>query len=129
MRRHSSGNGDDAPLRHASESWHLTAFGATLLPMRRGGWTYIMTNRAYGVLYIGVTAHLAARVLQHRAGQGSEFCRRYRLDRLVLIERHERIEDAIVREKALKTWKRDWKLDLIDAANPQWQDLWDTLQG
>lgn len=88
-----------------------------------------MTNRAHGVLYIGVTADLAARVSQHRTGQGAEFCRRYRLDRLVLIEHHARIEDAIVREKALKAWKREWKLELIDTANPQWLDLWDTLQG
>ena len=93
----------------------------------RGGWTYIMTNRARGVLYIGVAANLAARVAQHRAGEGSAFCRRYRLTRLVLAERHDTIEDAIRREKLLKTWQRAWKIELIEAANPRWEDLWGSI--
>ena len=85
----------------------------------RGGWTYMMTNRPHGVLYVGVTADLAARMLQHRAGTGSSFCRRYGLTRLVLAEPHGSIDDAIRREKLLKTWKRDWKIELIEATNPQ----------
>jgi putative endonuclease len=84
-----------------------------------------MTNRARGVLYVGVTADLAARVLQHRAGTGSAFCRRYRLQRLVLAEWHDEIEDAIRREKLLKPWKRAWKIELVEAANPGWRDLFD----
>jgi putative endonuclease len=95
----------------------------------RGGWTYIMTNRARGVLYIGVTANLAARVSQHRAGEGSAFCRRYRLTRLVVAERHDTIDDAIRREKLLKTWKRAWKIELVEAANPRWRDLFEDLNG
>ena len=95
--------------------------------MSKGGWTYIMTNRPFGVLYVGVTADLAARVLQHREGNGSDFCRRYNLTRLVLAEPHATIEEAITREKALKAWKRSWKVELIEAANPQWRDLWDDL--
>ena len=86
-----------------------------------------MTNHVRGVLYIGVTADLAARVAQHRAGKGSAFCIRYNLRRLVLAEHHDRIEDAILREKLLKTWKRDWKIELIEQSNPQWRDLWDDL--
>ena len=93
----------------------------------RGGWTYIMTNRARGVLYIGVTSELPARIWQHRNGEGSAFCRRYKLTRLVRVERHESIEDAIAREKALKAWKRDWKIELIEQSNPQWLDLWDQI--
>ena len=93
----------------------------------QGGWTYVMTNQVRGVLYIGVTADLAARVAQHRAGKGSAFCRKYRLRRLVLAEWHDRIEDAIRREKLLKTWRRSWKLTLIEAANPAWRDLWEEL--
>ena len=93
----------------------------------QGGWTYIMTNRSRGVLYIGVTADLAARVAQHRAGEGSDFCRRYRLTRLVLAEHHDTIEDAIGREKLLKTWKRSWKIELVEAANPMWRDLWEDI--
>jgi putative endonuclease len=95
----------------------------------RGGWTYIMTNQPRGVLYIGVTANLAARVAQHRAGQGSAFCRKYRLRRLALAEHHDTIDDAIRREKLLKTWKRAWKIELIETANPQWRDLWDDIVG
>ena len=92
-----------------------------------GGWTYILTNKPCGVLYVGVTADLPARVMQHRAGTGSAFCRRYGLKRLVLAERHDSIEDAIMREKALKAWKRDWKIALIEAANPSWDDLFEVI--
>jgi len=92
-----------------------------------GGWTYIMTNKPGGVLYIGVTAHLAARVDQHRRGEGSAFCRRYGLTRLVFAEQHESIEQAITREKALKAWQRTWKVRLIETINPQWDDLFDLL--
>lgn len=92
-----------------------------------GGWTYIMTNRPRGVLYIGVTANLASRVWQHRNGEGSGFCRRYNLTRLVLAEQHGRIEEAIAREKAMKAWRRDWKIELIELGNPQWIDLWEAI--
>ena len=95
----------------------------------RGGWTYIMTNRPRGVLYIGVTANLAARIWQHRNGEGSAFCRRYNLNRLVLAEQHDRIEEAIAREKTMKAWKRAWKIGLIEQANPRWIDLWDVING
>lgn len=88
-----------------------------------------MTNRPRGVLYIGVTADLPARVAQHRAGEGSSFCRRYRLTRLVLAERHDVIDDAIRPEKLFKEWKRAWKIELIEAANPRWRDLWDDMYG
>ena len=72
----------------------------------KGGYVYIMTNGVSGALYIGVTADIAARATQHREGRGSEFCKRYGLDRLVYVEHHDRIEDAIWREKMLKAWKR-----------------------
>ena len=86
-----------------------------------------MTNQPFGVLYVGVTADLPARIYQHRAGQGSHFCRRYKLTRLVLAEAHATIDEAIAREKMLKAWKRSWKVELIEAANPQWRDLWEDL--
>ena len=82
-----------------------------------------MTNKPRGVLYLGVTADLVARDEQHRSGAGSAFCRRYGLNRLVLAEEHPTILDAIAREKAMKAWKRDWKIELIEAANPAWDDL------
>ena len=93
----------------------------------RGGWTYIMTNRSHGVLSIGVTSDLAARVWQHRNGEGARFCRRYNLTRLVLAEEHPTIEDAIARDKAMKAWKRDWKIELIERANPRWRDLFEDM--
>jgi putative endonuclease len=93
----------------------------------RGGWTYIMTNHVRGVLYIGVTANLPVRVAQHRAGEGSAFCRKHHLRRLVLAEHHDEIDNAIRREKLLKTWKRAWKIELIESANPQRRDLWDDI--
>jgi putative endonuclease len=86
--------------------------------MRRGGWTYVMTNKPHGVLYVGVTADLAARIDQHRQGKGSAFCRKYNLTRLVHAEPHATIGEAIVREKALKAWQRAWKIALIESANP-----------
>jgi putative endonuclease len=94
--------------------------------MKRG-YIYIMTNEPSGTLYIGVTSNLAARVYQHRSGTGSDFCKKYKLTRLVLVEPYETIEEAIAREKALKAWKRSWKLGLIGRYNPEWADLYPTL--
>ena len=93
----------------------------------KGGYVYIMTNELSGTLYIGVTADLVARVTQHCDGTGSDFCKRYGLNRLVYAEHYDRIEEAIWREKALKAWRRGWKLDLIEKTNPEWADLYPTL--
>ena len=94
----------------------------------KGGWVYIMTNGPHGTLYIGVTADLAARVTQHREGRGSQFCAEHGLVRLVYAEWHDEIEVAIVREKAMKKWKRQWKLRLIRRDNPDWRDLYGHIQ-
>ncbi|WP_077146026.1 GIY-YIG nuclease family protein [Sphingopyxis sp. KK2] len=91
--------------------------------MSRGGHVYIMTNKRGGVLYIGVTADISARVFQHKTGKGSAFCRKYGLTTLVLAEEYPTIEEAIAREKAMKAWKRQWKIELIEAGNPDWSDL------
>ena len=90
-------------------------------------WVYIMSNRKDGVLYIGVTSDLSRRIVQHREGNGSAFCRRYGLKRLVYAEEHDSIEDAIAREKAMKAWKRAWKIELIEGVNPSWDDLFDVV--
>ncbi|WP_086609071.1 GIY-YIG nuclease family protein [Erythrobacter donghaensis] len=92
-----------------------------------GAWVYIMSNGAHGTLYIGVTSDLAARVCAHREGRGSAFCRKYDLVRLVYAEHHDTIIDAIAREKAMKKWKRQWKLRLIRQQNPDWLDLFETI--
>ena len=86
-------------------------------------WVYIMSNREDGVLYIGLTADLSRRIVQHREGKGSAFCRRYGLTRLVYAEEHDSIGDAIAREKAMKAWKRAWKIELVEGVNPEWDDL------
>ncbi|MGN6268658.1 MAG: GIY-YIG nuclease family protein [Sphingomonas sp.] len=88
-----------------------------------GGYLYILTNRKRGALYTGVSANIAARMMQHKAGEGSTFCRDYGIDKLVYLEPAERIEDAIAREKAIKKWRRAWKIALIEKVNPDWRDL------
>ena len=93
----------------------------------RGGWVYMMANRYRGSLYVGVTSHLAARVFQHRRGEGSDHCARYGLNRLVWAERGESIEDCIAHEKRIKRWRREWKFELIERGNPDWVDLYDRL--
>ena len=93
----------------------------------RGGWIYIMADRYRGTMYIGVTADLPARIHQHRTGEGSDFCRRYGLHRLVWAEHTSSITDAIAQEKRVKRWRREWKFALIERGNPEWHDLFDTL--
>jgi putative endonuclease len=89
-----------------------------------GGYVYIMTNKPFGMLYTGVTANLPERVFAHREGRGSAFCRKWGLKILVFAEPHEKIIDAIAREKAIKNWNRVWKLRMISEQNPNWDDLY-----
>ncbi len=93
----------------------------------KGGWVYIVTNHAFGVLYIGVTSNLARRMHEHRTGAVDGFTRRYHLKRLVYAERHDTILAAIQREKTLKHWNRSWKIALIMRDNPDWLDMYDGL--
>jgi len=88
---------------------------------------YIMASRRNGTLYIGVTNHLAARALQHRSGIGSAFTSKYDVKMLVWYEHYQYVNDAIRREKQLKKWERRWKLELIEGFNPEWRDLYETL--
>lgn len=92
-----------------------------------GAWVYMMADRYRGAIYVGVTTHLAARVQQHRSGDGSDFCRRYGLDRLVWAERAGSVLDGIAHEKRLKRWRREWKFALIERGNPDWVDLFDLV--
>jgi len=89
----------------------------------KGGWVYIMADRYRGTMYVGVTAHLAARIHQHREGEGSDFCLRYGLDRLVWAETSPSILDSIAHEKRIKRWRREWKFSLIERTNSEWRDL------
>ena len=86
-----------------------------------------MADRYRGTMYAGVTSHLAARIHQHRSGEGSDFCARYGLGRLVWAGRGDDIASCIAHEKRLKRWHRQWKFDLIERGNPDWQDMFDLL--
>ena len=88
---------------------------------------YMLASRKRGTLYTGVTNDLARRVSEHREGTASGFTRKYRVHRLVYAETFDEIEDAIRREKAMKEWQRAWKIQLIEKDNPEWLDLYDTL--
>ncbi len=92
-----------------------------------GGWVYIVTNRPNGILYVGVTSDIARRAWEHREGIVDGFTKRYGLKRLVYAERHEDIRIAIQREHNIKHWRRSWKVQLILADNPDWDDLYDRL--
>jgi putative endonuclease len=93
----------------------------------RQGFVYIMTNRPNGTLYLGVTNDIARRAYEHREGLVAGFTKRYGLKRLVWYEVHESIVVAIQREKTMKHWPRRWKVRLILALNPKWDDLYETL--
>ena len=82
-----------------------------------------MTNEPRGTLYVGVTSKIVQRVWQHRNHQAKGFTSKYRLSQLVYFELHEDMLEAIKREKNLKNWKRIWKIELIENANPNWVDL------
>lgn len=84
---------------------------------------YIMTNKKFGVLYIGVTSDLFRRVHEHKNGIFEGFTKSYKLHQLMYYEVHEDPVSAIQREKQIKCWKREWKLRLIMEMNPQWNDL------
>ncbi|MEQ8771604.1 MAG: GIY-YIG nuclease family protein, partial [Erythrobacter sp.] len=91
-----------------------------------GGWVYIMANRFRGGMYVGVSSDLIRRVHQHREGIGSKHVADFGKRRLIYVERHENIEQAIAREKLVKKWRREWKFALIEAENPDWDDPWES---
>ncbi len=85
---------------------------------------YIITNQRYGALYVGVTNDLVRRVYEHREGFVEGFSKRHDLGLLVWYEIHEDINAAIAREKTIKKWRRDWKINLIQENNSDWNDLY-----
>jgi putative endonuclease len=92
-----------------------------------GGFVYLMSNRKDGPLYTGVAADFGARIYAHRLGEGSRFCKKYNLTRLVYAEPFDSIEDAIAAEKRIKKWRRAWKVALIEKDNPEWSDLFEII--
>jgi putative endonuclease len=84
---------------------------------------YILSNQSRGTLYIGVTNNLNRRLVEHRAGTFESFSKKYGLTHLVYFEECSKIDDAIAREKQLKNWHRQWKINLIESVNSGWNDL------
>jgi putative endonuclease len=84
---------------------------------------YLLASARNGTLYLGVTSDLIARIHQHRTGTFEGFSKLHEIHQLVWFEQHEMMESAITREKQLKGWRRAWKIELIEAANPRWLDL------
>ena len=91
-------------------------------------WVYILSNKPKGTLYIGVTGRLNIRMEQHVRGEGSKFTARHKLKMLVYFEEFQYINDAIAREKQLKNGHRQWKINLIERVNPNWDNLWKPLR-
>ena len=90
-------------------------------------WVYILASKPGGTLYIGVTNNLVRRVYEHREGLAESFTKRYGIKTLVFFESHETIAAALQREKNIKHWSREWKIDLIAASNPEWRDLYEEI--
>jgi putative endonuclease len=88
---------------------------------------YLLASRRNGTLYVGVTSDLVKRIWEHKNDLVEGFTKRYRVHTLVWFELHETMESAIAREKAIKEWKRKWKLQLIEKENREWQDLYEDL--
>lgn len=95
--------------------------------MTKQGYVYIMSNKPFGTLYVGVTSNLVKRVYEHREKLVEGFTSEYGLTRLVYFETHERVDDAIRREKQMKEWNRNWKLRQVMEMNPEWKDLYDDI--
>ncbi len=92
-----------------------------------GSFVYILASAPNGILYVGVTSDLVRRIYQHRNGLVAGFTKKYSVKRLVYFEQYDDIQTAIQREKNIKHWPRVWKVRLIVANNPEWNDLYDTI--
>jgi putative endonuclease len=90
-------------------------------------YVYILASKRSGTLYIGVTSNLVKRVYEHKNDLTDGFTKKYKVHNLVYYETTDDVESAIRREKQLKRWKRDWKIELIEKQNPEWRDLYSDL--
>ena len=84
---------------------------------------YLLASKPYGTLYTGITSNLIQRVYQHKEGLVGGFTKKYDVHRLVFYEVHSDVNEAILREKRIKKWNRQWKINLIEQHNPQWLNL------
>lgn len=90
-------------------------------------WVYVLASQKNGTLYVGVTNDLSRRIYQHKKKLEDGFTRKYNVNQLVYAEEYYSINEAISREKCIKRWKRSWKVQLIEAQNPHWRDLYEDL--
>ena len=90
---------------------------------------YLLASGRNGTVYLGVTSNLVRRVWQHRTSAVDGFSARYDVHLLAWFEVHDTMASAIAREKRIKKWRRAWKADLIESANPYWRDLWSEIIG
>ena len=95
--------------------------------MEKKFWVYMLASKGYGTLYIGVTSDLKKRVWEHKAKVAEGFTEKYDVQNLVWFEEHQNAESAITREKQMKEWKREWKLNRIKDMNPEWRDLYEDI--
>jgi putative endonuclease len=86
-------------------------------------YVYILASKRNGTLYVGITNNLTRRIFEHKSGLIEGFTKKYLIDKLVYFESTTDVNDAILREKRLKKWKRQWKIELIEKSNPDWRDL------
>ncbi len=92
-----------------------------------GYWVYILASGVGGTLYVGVTNDLLRRIYEHREGLVPGFTKRYGIKTLVYYEEYSDVQTALQREKNIKHWSREWKIDLIASMNPEWRDLYDDI--
>jgi putative endonuclease len=95
--------------------------------MEKRYWVYIMASKPHGTLYTGMTSDLARRIWEHKEGKVAGFTSKYGIKTLVWYEEYGDVRDAIQREKAIKDWKRAWKIELIEAQNKEWRDLYELM--
>ncbi len=88
---------------------------------------YILASKRNGALYIGVTSDVIKRIWEHKNDLVPGFTKQYGVHMLVYVEMHDTMEAAIKREKQLKEWRREWKLELVEKDNPEWKDLYEEI--
>jgi putative endonuclease len=95
--------------------------------MNRQPCVYMLASQCNGTLYIGVTSNLVKRIWEHKTNTVEGFTKKYKVHTLVWYEIHETMNSVIQREKALKKWRRKWKIELIESFNPGWKDLYEII--
>lgn len=88
---------------------------------------YILASNRNGTLYVGITSNLVRRIYEHKSGLAEGFTKEYGVYDLVYFETHDNINEALLREKQMKKWNRQWKIRIIEEMNPKWQDLYSQI--